>query len=271
MEPNQNPNPNINPTPAGTDPMVAQGAAVATATPQPTAPAQQQVAQAQAMAAAQPVASVATMAQPAPAAQNPAMDANMDDKTMEQQMEALLSEPAPAADSIVEPTPAEKGGKKKPNVMMIGLICAIAVAVVGIGFGVFSMISGNSTADSLNKQIATLKKQNSDLNAQVAAVENALTGEEALTLLNEAATTQNMNYGFSYANAYEIETTDEDEDADTTYLVRFLMVSNGASNSGETNFVMNEDGEWEFTLPQPVAPAPVENPDEGQGENPEGE
>ncbi|MBQ9180578.1 hypothetical protein IJ135_00570 [Candidatus Saccharibacteria bacterium] len=58
---------------------------------------------------------------------------------------------------------------KKNNGMMIGLIVACIVAVGGIAFGAFGMISGGQDTTKLQQQVATLQQQNAELAGQITA------------------------------------------------------------------------------------------------------
>ena len=208
MEPNQNPNPNQVPTPV--NPAM------------PETPAQ-----------ANPAAQMSVEQQ---------MMAEIQNSQMEDQQKAAAE--AEAAAKLAE---AEANKPKQNKGMLIGLVAAIIVAVGGIGFGVFMMISGNQRADSLNKQISTLKSQNSELQNQVADAA-ALNGDVALELLNEAATAQNLGYAIGYANVYAVYDGDEDI---TSYWVKYLPINvqAGAMTANDIIFTLGDDGEWEFELP----------------------
>lgn len=52
---------------------------------------------------------------------------------------------------------------KKNKGMMLGMILLAIFAVGGIGFGVWAMLDGNARVDNLDKQISSLKTQNSEL------------------------------------------------------------------------------------------------------------
>lgn len=62
--------------------------------------------------------------------------------------------------------------KKKSNSMLIGMILLALVAAGGIGFGVYAMMDGNARVESLNKQISSLKAQNSELLEKLAQAES---------------------------------------------------------------------------------------------------
>ena len=47
--------------------------------------------------------------------------------------------------------------------MLLGLILCLILAAGGIGFGVWTMMDGNTQKENLNKQIADLKAQNPDI------------------------------------------------------------------------------------------------------------
>lgn len=53
--------------------------------------------------------------------------------------------------------------KKKGHGMVIGLVLCLLLAAGGIGFGVWAWMDGNTQKDTLNSQIADLKKQNNEL------------------------------------------------------------------------------------------------------------
>ena len=167
---------------------------------------------------------------------------------MEQQMDAILNEPMQGTQPMGPVQPMQMEKPKTSKAMICGLICAIILAVAGIGFGAFMMISGSQTEDNLNKQIATLKKQNSDLNVKVSELQNTLTGDTALQLLNDAAISQGLGYSVAYANVYAAYDGDEDI---TSYWVKYMPtnVPEGAVVASDIIFTMNEDGDWEFVMP----------------------
>ena len=53
--------------------------------------------------------------------------------------------------------------KPKGNGMLLGMILLGVLAVGGIGFGVWTMMDGNSQKEQLNLQISALKQQNEEL------------------------------------------------------------------------------------------------------------
>ena len=53
--------------------------------------------------------------------------------------------------------------KPKSNGMLLGMILLGILAVGGIGFGVWTMMDGNSQKEQLNSQISALKQQNEEL------------------------------------------------------------------------------------------------------------
>ncbi len=57
----------------------------------------------------------------------------------------------------------KKGGKG----MLYGMILLAVLAIGGIGFGVWAYMDGDTQKNSLNEQIASLKKQNNDLMDQI--------------------------------------------------------------------------------------------------------
>lgn len=56
--------------------------------------------------------------------------------------------------------------------MFIGMIMCAVLAAGGIGFGVWTVVDGNTQKDNLNKQISTLKAQNSELIGQIVELES---------------------------------------------------------------------------------------------------
>lgn len=216
MDPNQN----LNPTPTNS------------ATPEaPT----------MAASAAAPVAAP-TAAPTAQMSVEQQMMAEIQNSQIEEQQKAAAE--AEAAAKLAE---AEADKPQQNKGMLIGLIVAAVVAVGGIGFGVFSMISGNQKTDNLNKQIATLKSQNSELQNQIADA-STLNGDEALALLNEAASEQKVGYEIGYANVYAKYNGDDDT---VSYWVKYLPinVSVGAKTANDIIFTLGDDNEWEFELP----------------------
>ena len=58
--------------------------------------------------------------------------------------------------------------KPKPSKgMIVALVCAIALAVGGIGFGVWAMMDGSIQKEQLNSQISTLTAQSNELREQL--------------------------------------------------------------------------------------------------------
>lgn len=190
-------------------------------------------------AAGQPMPNQQIPTQPMPAAE--AMP------SMEQQMAAAMQEQV--AEPALEPAPVMEAPKKDNKGMLIGMILAIVVAVAGIGFGAFSMISGAQNEDNYKKQIASLQSTNANLSAQLAEVE-ALNGDEALALLQAAAP-----YTISYANVYAKYNGEDDIVA---YWVKYLPtnVPEGTTVANDIIFTLNDEGEWEFSLPGMTTLAP---------------
>ena len=56
--------------------------------------------------------------------------------------------------------------------MLIGMIMCAVLAAGGISFGVWTVVDGNTQKDNLNKQISTLKAQNSELIGQIVELES---------------------------------------------------------------------------------------------------
>ncbi len=69
-----------------------------------------------------------------------------------------VEEPAPTNSMV-----AEQETPKKGHGMLVGLILCLLLAAGGIGFGVWAWMDGNTQKDTLNSQIAELKKQNNEL------------------------------------------------------------------------------------------------------------
>lgn len=57
--------------------------------------------------------------------------------------------------------------KNKTKMMLIGMIAAIVIAVVGIGFGVWAMMNRNSEKEQYESKISDLTKQNSKLKKEL--------------------------------------------------------------------------------------------------------
>ena len=60
---------------------------------------------------------------------------------------------------------------KKSNGMLIGLVLCLILAIGGIGFGVWAMMDGNTKRENYDKQIADLKKQNSELLGKIEEID----------------------------------------------------------------------------------------------------
>ena len=167
------------------------------------------------------------------------------DMTMEEQMAAAMQE-QPMDQSMVESTSVVEGPKKN-NGMLIGMVLAVVAAVAGIAFGVIMMLSGNGKVSDLEKQVSSLKSTNSNLQSQLDEVE-ALNGDEALALLQTAVVSQSLPYGIGYANVYAKYDGDEDLVA---YWVKYLPINvpEGVGVANDIIFTMNDEGNWEFTLP----------------------
>lgn len=150
----------------GSDPLVQQAYGQAQ-TAQPMMAAEPQAYE-QPMMAAQP--EMAQAYEPQMATQ-PAGDTGA---MMQAEMQAAAEQEAARAQAereqaqVAEAKAAEAKGKKSSKAMLAGLICAIIVAVAGIGFGVFMMISAQDTEQSYKKQVSNLQSQISQLNAAAA-------------------------------------------------------------------------------------------------------
>lgn len=150
----------------GSDPLVQQAYGQAQ-TAQPMMVAEPQAYE-QPMMAAQP--EMAQAYEPQAVAQ-PAGDTGA---MMQAEMQAAAEQEAARAQAereqaqVAEAKAAEAKGKKSSKAMLAGLICAIIVAVAGIGFGVFMMISAQDTEQSYKKQVSNLQSQISQLNAAAA-------------------------------------------------------------------------------------------------------
>ena len=87
-----------------------------------------------------------------------------------EQVTVTQVEPAESAEPVtpVEPVApgsmvAEPKAPKKGHGMLVGLILCLLLAAGGVGFGVWAWMDGNTQKDTLNSQIAELKKQNNEL------------------------------------------------------------------------------------------------------------
>ncbi len=231
MEPNQNLNPQMPTQPnAGTPPVNPMPTQMAQSATQPTAAAPSQP--------TQPV--------PAPASPEQQIAAELEQAAAEDMAKAAAMKEAAEKEAALE---AAK--PKQSKGMVAGLVIACLVAVAGIGFGAYSMISSSQNIDSLNKQITTLKNTNSNLESQVADMPE-LTGEEALSLLSNAALSTNAGYKIAFANVYAVYTGSEDDEEDVTaYWVKYLPVemTEGSTSADNIIFTLNDEGEWDFTLP----------------------
>lgn len=66
-----------------------------------------------------------------------------------------------------EPNPMAMGPTKPGKGVAIAAVLFALLAAGGIGFGVYTMMNSKKQEDALNEQIATLKKQNSELMEQI--------------------------------------------------------------------------------------------------------
>ncbi|MBR3385971.1 hypothetical protein IKG68_00125 [Candidatus Saccharibacteria bacterium] len=128
----------------------------------------------------------AAPAQPAqPASAAPAVSAAEEQMTAE--LEASRIADAERARLAAEQAAATQAAadaaasKSKNKTMLISLICSIVVAIAGIVFGVVMLLMGNSQADSLNKQITTLKQTNNTLQSQVISANPVIASGEDST------------------------------------------------------------------------------------------
>ena len=74
----------------------------------------------------------------------------------------------PVAPAEPEVNPMTMGPKKSGKGGIIAVILFALLAAGGIGFGVYTMMNSKKQEDALNEQIATLKKQNSELMEKIA-------------------------------------------------------------------------------------------------------
>ncbi|MBR0488228.1 hypothetical protein IJJ39_00935 [Candidatus Saccharibacteria bacterium] len=213
----------------------------------------------------------------------PAMQA----MSVEEQMTMAMQEPMQDMNQVVEPAPVMEAPKKSGHGMLIGMILAIVVAIAGVAFGVIMMLNGNNTSADYEKQISSLKATNANLQDQLSEFE-ALNGDEALKLLQDAVASQSLPYSIQYANVYAKYNGDDDV---TAYWVKYLPVNvpEGVAVASDIIFTMSEDGNWEFALPgftsfteellqnyvlldgseivvAPVTPAPAPAPEETPAE-----
>ena len=217
---------------------------------QPMQPVQPQQPMAQSME--QPVQMVEQMPQMNPA-DNPAMVQPEPMNSLEQQMatemeSSRMVEEQQAQMAAAAAANAAAAKPKNNKGMLIGLICMAVVAIAGIGFGVLMMVQKNSDATSYNKQIAALKKTNSELSNQISAATSELTSDEALVLLQGEALATNADYTIPYANVYARYTGDENA---TAYWVKYVTRANadGAMSEANVIFELTEGDEWMFVLP----------------------
>ena len=68
-------------------------------------------------------------------------------------------------------------GPKKNTGMVLGMVIFAILAIGGIGFGVWEMMDANTRVESLNKQIDSLKAQNSSLSGRIEELESELEEE----------------------------------------------------------------------------------------------
>lgn len=76
--------------------------------------------------------------------------------------------PVEPAASKPEVNPMTMGPKKSSKGGVIAALLFAVIAAGGVGFGVYTMMNSKTQEDTLNDQIATLKKQNSELRDQIA-------------------------------------------------------------------------------------------------------
>lgn len=159
-----------------------------------------------------------------------------------QQMDAALNEPP------VTPPPMSAAPKKKGVGMGLALVLCILLAVAGVAFGAFVLVQKNTEAALYEKQLTDLKKTNSELSNQLAEVNNALSGDEALALLKRTAAKDGVGYEIAYANVYAKYIGDEDKIA---YWVKYLPINaaDGVATATDIIFTLNDEGEWEYALP----------------------
>lgn len=164
----------------GSDPLVQQAYGQAQ-TAQPMMAAEPQAYE-QPMMAAQP--EMAQAYEPQAAAQPASNTGAM----MQAEMQAAAEQEAARAQAereqaqVAEAKAAEAKGKKSSKAMLAGLICAIIVAVAGIGFGVFMMISAQDTEQSYKKQVSNLQNQISQLNAAAGETITVTVNDEQVEL-----------------------------------------------------------------------------------------
>ena len=184
--------------------------------------------------------------QPEPIQPEPAM-------TMEAQMTAeMAAEPTqPIAEDVQFTSAAAPAPKKKGMAGILGIALLAIIAIGGIVFGVMMMIQKDSAAKDYEGQIATLKKQNSNLMDELSAQEE-LTSDDALEELIAGVTKNQLPYTILNAN---VTAKYDGEDEDTVaYWVKYTAISTSAPELGgvqyNTIFTQNEDGDgWTFEIP----------------------
>ncbi|MBO4813097.1 hypothetical protein J5491_03025 [Candidatus Saccharibacteria bacterium] len=185
---------------------------------------------------------------------------------------------APATPNLTKTEPKAK--EPEPNIMaqglsknksgkgmLYGLIFCLILAVGGIGFGVWTMMDGNTQKEQLNTQISSLKSQNNELSERIIELEenNAgenteedntntpteakeLNGDIALDLLVKAVTGKQLGYGVGYANVYAKYNGNDK----VAYWVKYMpthIINDEVSVAYDIIFTLNDAGEWEFELP----------------------
>ena len=170
--------------------------------------------------------------------------------TMEAQMNAeMAAEPVqPVAEEPQFTSAAAPEPKKKNMAGILGIALLAIVAIGGIVFGVMMMMQKDNAAKDYEAQIATLKKTNSELMSEIST--QALTSDEALELLVEGATANQVPYTILNANVTAEYTGEEDI---VSYWVKFTAYPTATPEAiAQYNTIFTQDAEdetWTFELP----------------------
>ncbi len=105
-----------------------------------------------------------------------------------------------------------KGGKGT----IYGMIFFAILAIAGIGFGVWTMMDGNTQKDSLNSQISTLKQQNNDLMDKISDMSEQ-EEEETTVIVDPSANVDTTDYIYVGEWGLKIKMPDNWKDAIDSY------------------------------------------------------
>lgn len=99
--------------------------------------------------------------------------------------------PAPKPEAPVQNMMAQaSNAKKKGKGALLGMVFLGMLAVAGISFGVWEMMSANQQKADMSSQIDTLKQQNSTLQDKITELQATIQEYENSTINNSGATTE---------------------------------------------------------------------------------